>query len=90
MKTPITARRRLVDHLHGIAGYNDKGHLWSRDALAEVQANQDEAQAVILRLIGEIGVTAFSRDLLAKLQSGAGARDDSGNLAEWARRELLP
>ncbi|QEN89964.1 hypothetical protein FZC33_28250 [Labrys sp. KNU-23] len=84
-----TTRQRLVDHLHGIAGYNDKGYLWSRHTPAEAQANQDEAQAVILRLIDEIGAAAFSRDLLAELQSGAGARDDSGNLAEWTRRELL-
>lgn len=90
MKTPITARQRLVDHLGGIAGYNDKGYLWSGHTPPEVQANQDEAQAVILRLIGEVGEAAFSRSLLAKLQSGAGARDDSGDLAEWARRELLP
>lgn len=90
MKTPTTARQRLVDQLHGIAGYNDKGYLWSRHTPAEVQANQDEAQAVILGLIAEIGEPAFSRDLLIELRSGAGARDDSGNLAEWARRELLP
>ncbi len=90
MKTPTAARQRLVDHLHGIAGYNDKGHLWSRHTPAEVRANQDEAQAVILGLIGEIGEQAFSRDLLTELRSGTGARDDSGNLAEWTRRELLP
>ena len=86
----INARQRLVDHLHGIAGYKDKGYQWSRHTLAEMQVNQDEAQAVILRLIGEIGKAAFSRGLLAELQSGAGSRDGSGNLAERARRELLP
>ncbi|CAM5770674.1 hypothetical protein LMIY3S_03252 [Labrys miyagiensis] len=85
----VSAKERLVQHLEGAAGYNDKGYLWSGNSLTEVWANQDEAQVVILRLVAEIGETAFSQTLLKKLKSGAAARDGSGLIAEQARKELL-
>lgn len=83
------AKERLVAHLGGIAGYNDKGYQWSGHSPEEVRANQEQAQAVVLRLIAEIGEQAFSRDLLAKLKSGAAVRDGSGDIQLQAKRELL-
>lgn len=82
-------RRRLVDHLNGLAGYNDKGFLWSRHTPDEVRDERRQAQQVIDRLVGEIGENAFSADLLQKLRDGAAATDPSGAVEEQARRELL-
>lgn len=83
------ARTRLIYHLSGVAGYNDRGHEWLHHMPQEVSANQDEAQAVIMRLVAEIGEDAFSADLLRKLKSGAAAKDFSGDIHLQAKAELL-
>ncbi|UIJ46265.1 hypothetical protein LZK98_04780 [Sphingomonas cannabina] len=82
------ARTRLINHLDGVAGYNDKGYYWSGHTPDEVRANQEEAQAVIMRLVAEIGEDAFSLDLLQKLKSGAASTDDSGDIVLQAKGEL--
>ena len=85
---PDDARIRLINHLDGVAGYNDKGHCWSGHTPEEIRANQEEAQAVIMRLVAEIGEDAFSPDLLQKLKSGAASTDDSGDIFLQAKAEL--
>ncbi|HEY4199247.1 MAG TPA: hypothetical protein VGM83_01685 [Devosiaceae bacterium] len=79
---------QLIQHLGSIAGYNDKGRLWSNHTPDEVRANRQQAQAVILRLVAAIGTEAFSPQLLEKLQSGAAVLDESGDIEAQARAEL--
>jgi hypothetical protein len=87
--TPKPPRERLLDHLNGIAGYNDKGFLWSRHTPDEVRSNQRLAQAVIDRLVEEIGEAVFSAGLLEKLKNGSAATDVTGAVEAQARAELL-
>lgn len=82
-------KRILCHHLGEVARYNDRGHVWSRDDEAERRAKQSRSEEIVLRLVREIGETAFSRTLLDKLRSGAASRDGSGLIAEQARCELL-
>ncbi len=81
-------RVRLVGHLHGLAGYNDKGFIWSRHTPEEVQGHRRQAQEAIDKLVLEIGEEAFSADLLRKLRYGTAATDAFGSVEEQARREL--
>jgi hypothetical protein len=82
-------RIRLVNHLGGLANYNDKGFLWSRHDADQVRDHQRQAQQALDKLVDEIGEEAFSADLLQKLRSGAAATDASGDIEEQARAELM-
>lgn len=82
-------RIRLVDHLDGLAAYNDKYFRWIEHSLNDVRMHQREAQAIIDTLIVTIGDRAFSPDLLSKLRSGAASTDASGEVSVQARTELL-
>ena len=72
---------QLVETLHGIAMYNDKGYQWMGHNAAQIAAQQSLAQAQIERLINEIGESAFSADLLADLRTGRAVRDEMGLVA---------
>lgn len=86
---PKDPRARLLDHLDGLAAYNDKGFIWSRHTPEEVRDHQRQAQLAIDRLILEIGEEAFSPDLLLRLRGGEAATDAFGTVHEQARQELL-
>lgn len=88
MSQETSPRRRLVDALGSIAGYNDKGAHWARHSRSEIRAEQDKAQALILALVAEIGEAAFSKALLRDLKSGAAVRDGDGLIRDRARSEL--
>jgi hypothetical protein len=69
---------RLVDVLGGIAMYNDKGHVWSRDAPERIAMEQAKAQAEIDHLLSVVGEGHFSEELMLALKSGPAVRDSSG------------
>lgn len=90
MTDPITLRKQLLDHLSGVAGYNDKGFHWAGHSPAEQHAEQQQAQLAIVRLVAEIGESAFSPILLDLLKSGAASTDGSGDIYLRAKAELAP
>lgn len=87
--TSTDPRARLVDHLGGVAAYNDKGFQWLGHRAEDVRSHRQQAQRAIDRLVDEIGENAFSVDLLQKLRGGAAVTDPFGVIAEQARAELL-
>ena len=76
---------QLLDALHGIAMYNDKGYAWMGHDAAQIAAQQARAQAGIEQLVAEIGESAFPADLLADLRSGRAVRDGDGLIVDRAQ-----
>ena len=79
MKTPKT---KLIDLLHSIAMYNDKGYFWYRHSAMQSEALRLEWQQQINHLILQIGEHNFSPELLRQLSQKEIVQDDSGCYAE--------
>ena len=79
MKTP---QQKLIDTLHSMAMYNDKGYIWYRHSDAESDAIRAKWREEIDGLIAQIGRDSFPPDLLHQLMQPEILRDDSGIYAE--------
>ena len=73
---------KLIELLHSLAMYNDKGAIWRRDSSAEIEAMRASYRAPLDALIAQIGAENFPPELLRELRGDAVLRDDSGFFAE--------
>ena len=73
---------KLVELLHSIAMYNDKGHIWYRHSRAESDAMRAQWRQEVDELIAQIGENNFSPQLLKDLRKKAAIEDGSGSYAE--------
>ncbi len=69
---------KLVELLHSIAMYNDKGFIWVRHSEDQSNAMREKWRDEIDVLISQIGERNFSAKLLSELRKPNVVRDDSG------------
>lgn len=72
----------LIELLHSLAMYNDKGALWYRHSAMEIEAMRASYRAPLDELIAQIGAANFPPKLLRALRGDEVLRDDSGVFAE--------
>lgn len=84
----VSAEQKLVALLGSAASYNDKGAEWYRHAPEQVAEMQLRFQTDQLALTKEIGASRLGRALLSAIESGAAARDWSGEYATLAEQVL--
>ena len=84
----VSAEQELVELLGSAAAYNDKGVDWCRHTPGKVAEMQAEFQAKQLALAREIGTSRLGDALLSSIESGAAARDCSGEYMALAEQAL--
>jgi hypothetical protein len=77
---------KLVETLHSIACYNDKGYEWMGHTSVQSDKERSDARQEISRLIAAIGEPAFDPSLLQMLKSTEAVMDFSGRYAEETKR----
>ena len=75
-------QKELVELLHSVAMYNDKGYGWSRHSTAESNTLRLQWRAEIDDLLTRIGRDNFPDALLQQLSSEAATSDGNGIYAE--------
>ncbi len=78
----IAAGEKLIELLHSIAMYNDKGYIWYRHSHEESEKMRAKWRCEIDDLIARIGENNFPANLLAELHQPDILQDDSGSYAE--------
>lgn len=73
---------KLIELLHSLAMYNDKGALWYRHSDKEIEAMHAKYRAPLDELIAQIGAENFPPKLLRDLRGEEVLRDGSGVFAE--------
>ena len=84
----VSAEQKLVDLLGSAASYNDKGVEWYRHTPEKMAEMQLGFQTDQLALTKEIGASRLGGALLSAIESGAAARDWSGEYAALAEQVL--
>lgn len=77
---PLEAK--LLELLHSIAMYNDKGHIWYHHSRAESDEMRAQWRQEVDELIAQIGESNFPPKLLKDLRKKAMIQDESGSYAE--------
>jgi hypothetical protein len=85
---PVPAEQKLVDLLGSAASYNDKGVEWCRHSPEKVAEMQLGFQAEQIALAKEIGASRLGDVLRSAIETGAAARDWSGEYAALAEQIL--
>ena len=83
-----SAEHELVELLGSSAAYNDKGAEWCRHTPGKVAEMQAGFKAKQLALAREIGTGRLGDALLSAIESGAAARDWSGEYMALAEQAL--
>ncbi len=73
---------KLIELLHSLTMYNDKGAIWSRDSTAEIAAMRAKYRTPLDSLVAQIGAENFPPKLLRDLRGDEIMCDDSGIFAE--------
>jgi hypothetical protein len=76
---------RAVDILESIAGYNDKGAMWSGHSPEQVAHQRDEARAGMAAILDEIPVNKIPEPLRLAIESGDAFTDWNGRYADLAK-----
>lgn len=84
----VSAEQKLVELLGSSAAYNDKGVYWCRHTPGKVAEMQAEFRAKQLALAREIGTARLGDSLHSAIESGAAARDWSGEYMALAEQAL--
>jgi hypothetical protein len=81
--------KKLVERLHSIAAYNDKGFFWMNHSMETTLKLRNQWQGEIADLVAQIGQNRFSAELLNDLSSPEIVRDYSRDYARkielWLR-----
>ncbi|WP_084089324.1 hypothetical protein [Andreprevotia lacus] len=84
--------QQLIDLLGNIAMYNDKGWQWTGHSPAQIASTRDGFQRSLLALQANIPTARLGAELVAAIENGTAANDDSGRyralaLARFASNE---
>lgn len=86
----LAALAELAEVLHSLAGYNDKGFIWSGHTPTESDTLRQKYRPQIAALIAIIGDRSLPPALIEAFRSGELLLDDSGKYAEQADNWKLP